>query len=117
MAWKNAPVTVWLFIACMVATLVVAALPGDPTIGSPAVAVFFTCLWSYLLLRRSAAGWCVVTGLYAMALVVLTAMTVWPWDTALAIIVGLVATSLAALLAPQTRAWVNVGHSRQPHAV
>jgi hypothetical protein len=109
MNWKNAPATVWLFIALMLATLVVAALPGDPTDQNWPVALFFTALWSFLLLRGSRAGWWIVTVLYAITTLLLTGMTVWPWDATLAVTIVLVIASLATLLMPQTRAWVGVG--------
>jgi hypothetical protein len=115
MNWKNAPLTVWLFIALMVATLAVAALPGDPTIGNPPIALAFTALWSYLLLRRSTAAWWWLVGLYGLALAVLVALTAVPWDATLAATIILVAASLAALLAPQTRAWMNVGSRHRAH--
>ena len=116
MTWRNAPITIWLFIALMVATLIVAALPGDPTMDGAAVPLFFTFLWAFLLLRGSNVGWWLVTGLYVLALLVLVGLTVWPWDGGLTATIVLVALSLAALLAPQTRAWVEVGGLRRSGA-
>ena len=113
MAWRTAPITIWLFIALMLVTLAVASLPGDPTIENWPVALFLTGLWSWLLLRQSRGAWWVLVALYTLALLVLTAVTVWPWNAALTTTIVLVAASLGVLLAPQTRTWVNVGRTRQ----
>src|SRR4051812_30983055 len=109
MNWKNAPATVWLFIAPMLATLVVAALPGDPSDQNWPAAFFFTALWSFLLLRRSSTGWWTVTVLYGLGVLLLLAGTVWPWNATLAATIVLVIASFVALLLPQTRAWVGLG--------
>jgi hypothetical protein len=113
MSWKRAPATVWIFVALMLATLAVAALPGDPTIESWPWVAFFTVLWTVLLLARSAIGWWIITGLYALFALVMVAATVWPWDAGLAGSIALTFASLAALLAPSTRAWVGVGARRR----
>jgi hypothetical protein len=104
---EHVPWTIWAFIAAMIATLVVAALPGDFSMGNPTFAVALTLLWSVLLIRRSRAAWAILVVLYGLSALSLAAFAVWPWSAGLAVVFALIGASLATLLARPTRRWVG----------
>lgn len=108
MTWRRAPFSVWLFIALMPVMILVAALPGDPVIGSWPVAAVLTLLWTALLLGRSSWGWYLIVAVYAIATAVTLGLTVWPWNLTLTLTALLSVASLVLLLVSPTRRWVGV---------
>ena len=64
----------------MISTLIVAGLPGGPSIGNLPFAVALTVLWSVLLIRRSRIAWGILVWLYGLAAIVIVgySLTVWP---------------------------------------
>ena len=104
---ERVPWTIWVFIAAMISTLIVAGLPGDPSIGNLPFAVALTVLWSVLLIRRSRIAWGILVWLYGLAAIVIVVVATVPWGFGTTAVFALTGASLGVLLARPTRRWVG----------